>query len=46
MARLTNSQQAHVQRLLKGGRTRKGKVKAKASRGRTSRSGNGARLKY
>jgi len=46
MARLTNSQQAHVQRLLKGGKTRRSKVKAKASRSRTSRSGNGARLKY
>jgi hypothetical protein len=46
MAKTSTQQQAHVQGLLKGGKTKKRKNKAKESRSRTSRSGNGSRLKY
>ena len=46
MARSTTQQQAHIQGLLKGGKTKKRKNKAKESRSRTSRSGNGSKLKY
>jgi len=46
MAKSTTQQQAHVQGLLKGGKTKKRKNKAKESRSRTSRSGNGSKLKY
>ena len=46
MARSTTQQQAHVQGLLKNGKTKSRKNTAKSSRSRTSRSGNGSRLKY
>tara|TARA_X000001382_G_scaffold94163_1_gene68686 strand:- start:33 stop:173 length:141 start_codon:yes stop_codon:yes gene_type:complete len=46
MAKSSTQQQAHIQGLLKGGKTKKRKNKAKESRSKTSRSGNGTKLKY
>jgi len=42
----SSQHQAHVQGLLKNGKTKNRKNNAKISRSRTSRSGNGARMKY